>query len=48
MQESKICSLKYIKRLELILSVSTAQKTQLTPSHAQKGPRKAQPTPSYS
>lgn len=48
MQESKICSLKDVKRIELILSVFMAQKTQPTPSHTQKGPQKTQPTPSYS
>ena len=48
MQESKICSLKYVKRIELILSVFTAQKTQPTSSHTQKGPQKPQPAPSYS
>ena len=48
MQESKICSLKYVKRIELILSVFTTQKTQPTSSHTQKGPQKPQPAPSYS
>lgn len=48
MQESKICTLKYVKRIELILSVFTTQKTQSTPSHTQKGPQKTQPAPSYS